>query len=207
MQSENRQEIIPPGDFIPAAERYNLMPSIDRWVIRHALEYMAKMNDEENQAIKLAINLSAKTIGSDGLSEYIQSLISRLKINAGDLCFEVTETAAIDNFEIARALMDELHAIGCLFALDDFGSGLSSFGYLKNLPVDYLKIDGMFVKDMIDEPIHLAMVEAIHRVGHVMGIQTIAEYVEDEAIWNKLNEIGVDYVQGFGVASPSPLLS
>jgi EAL domain-containing protein (putative c-di-GMP-specific phosphodiesterase class I) len=153
------------------------------------------------------INLSGASLCDEMLLGYIREQVRLFGVPPGALCFEITETSAIANLNQATHFIAELHALGCSFALDDFGSGMSSFAYLKNLKVDYLKIDGMFVKDMIDDPIDCAMVEAINRIGQVMGIKTIAEYAESECIIDKLREMGVDYAQGYGVQAPQPLVT
>ena len=138
--------------------------------------------------------------------EFVRNKMIQYNLPPQLFCFEITETSAIANLSTASRFIRELKKMGCLFALDDFGSGLSSFGYLKNLPVDFLKIDGQFVKDIVDDPIDDAMVRSINEIGHVMGMQTIAEFVENEAILNRLKDIGVDFAQGYGVAKPEPLL-
>ncbi len=197
--------IIPPGDFIPAAERYNLMNAIDRWVIDHAFRHLQLFQQNGDKCI-YSINLSGNSLNDEKLSEYIANKIDEYHIRTGQLCFEVTETAAVFNLVKASSIIKALKKIGCSFSLDDFGSGLSSFGYLKNLPVDFLKIDGSFVKDMNSNPMNRAIVEAIHQVGHTLNIRTIAEFVENEAIVTQLREIGVDFAQGYHFSRPEPLL-
>ncbi len=198
--------LIPPGAFIPAAERYNLMPAVDRWVIRTLFTKLAasKANGGPDGELINTVNLSGSSINEEGFLEFIKDQFRQFPILPSMICFEVTETAAISNLTQAAVFIRELKALGCLFALDDFGSGLSSFGYLKNLPVDYLKIDGQFVKDMVDDEIDAAMVASINQIGQVMGMQTIAEFVENDEILAKLAGIGVDYAQGYGIAKPAP---
>jgi EAL domain-containing protein (putative c-di-GMP-specific phosphodiesterase class I) len=201
---DERGEIVPPMAFIPAAERYNLMPQIDRWVTRTALSTMAARRGKARTGETCIINLSGASIGDERFLDFIRAELARTSAPKGSVCFEVTETAAIANLNKATRFITELKALGCLFSLDDFGSGMSSFGYLKHLPVDFLKIDGSFVRDMLTDPIDNAMVEAINQIGHVMGKRTIAEYVEHEGILVRLREIGVDYAQGFGISMPKP---
>jgi diguanylate cyclase (GGDEF)-like protein/PAS domain S-box-containing protein len=198
-------KVVPPMAFIPAAERYGLMPELDRWVIRTAFANYAACVESGNPTPAYAINLSGASLGDDHLLDYILAQFERHAIPPQRICFEITETSAIANLNHAVTLIQRLKAIGCRFSLDDFGSGMSSFGYLKHLPVDYLKIDGSFVKDMIDDPIDFAMVESINNIGHVMGIRTIAEFVENDEILAALNRIGVDFAQGYGIAKPVPL--
>jgi diguanylate cyclase (GGDEF)-like protein/PAS domain S-box-containing protein len=200
--------LIPPGTFLPAAERYGLMPVIDRWVIRTLFAAVSESLGDaagSNPPRLFSVNLSGASLNDEYFPEFLRDQISRYRIPPAALCFEITETVAISNLERVRQFMLELKQAGCRFSLDDFGSGMSSFAYLKDLPVDYLKIDGMFVKNMVQNPIDLAMVEAINRIGHVMGIQTIAEFVEDEAILEKLHILGVNYAQGYWVGMPAPL--
>ncbi|MGD8568663.1 MAG: EAL domain-containing protein [Gammaproteobacteria bacterium] len=193
-----------PQTFIPAAERYGMMVAIDRWVIDAAFRrYMELFDDMEN--VKIAINLSGNSLADSSLLPYVQQNIYESGIPAHNVCFEITETAAIGNLEQAQIFINELKGLGCEFALDDFGSGLSSFGYLKNLPVDYLKIDGSFVQDMIKDRTNQAMVSAINEVGHIMGIKTIAECVENPAVVDQLKRLGVDYAQGYAISSPMPI--
>jgi len=195
-------DLVLPGSFISAAERYGLMPDIDRWVIEHA--FMA-MRDMPSRLPAIAINLSGLSLTRAGMPEFIIECQERYGVDPARVCLEVTETAAIANLSHAIAFLAGLQARGFKFALDDFGSGLSSFGYLKNLPVDFLKIDGGFVRDMCTDPIDRAMVHAINEIGHTMGIRTIAEYVEDGRTLAALRDIGVDYAQGHHLASPAPL--
>jgi diguanylate cyclase (GGDEF)-like protein/PAS domain S-box-containing protein len=204
---DERGELVPPMAFIPAAERYNLMPTIDRWVIRTAFSTLAQLRDVGNgESIDMcSINISGASLVDEGsLMEFVIEQFGRFGIPHKIVCFEITETAAIANLTKAERFIQELRALGCRFSLDDFGSGMSSFAYLKRLQVDFLKIDGAFVKDMAKDPIDSAMVEAINHIGHVMGKLTIAEFVENEEILIQLRRIGVDYAQGYGIAKPVP---
>jgi diguanylate cyclase (GGDEF)-like protein/PAS domain S-box-containing protein len=195
-------QIIVPGVFIPAAERYNLMTTLDRWVINNTLNWLTA---HKTTPMVCAINLSGHSIGDERFLDFVVKLIKEASVPPNHICFEITETAAIANLTRAIHFIRELKILGCRFSLDDFGSGLSSFAYLKNLPVDYLKIDGGFVKDMDHNDTNCAMVEAINSIGHTMKILTIAEFVENQAILNKLAGIGIDYAQGYGIARPAPL--
>ena len=197
--------LIAPMAFIPAAERYGLMPTLDRWVIRTTFANCAARVLSGEEVGVSAINLSGMSICDEHFLEYVLQQFDLFKVAPNLICFEITETAAIINLASAAGFIRELKNIGCRFSLDDFGSGMSSFAYLKHLSVDYLKIDGAFVKDMLLDPIDCAMVEAINHIGHVMGIQTIAEFVENNQIQEKLREIGVDFAQGYGVEKPHPL--
>ncbi len=199
-----QDEIIPPGAFLPAAERYNLIERIDTWVVEHAISMMSSQSVFVEQVNFISINLSGQSLANAQFMPVVIDLIVESNIDANKICFEVTETAAISNLLAASTFIVALKDLGCRFALDDFGSGLSSFGYLKNLPVDYLKIDGMFVKDMVDDPIDKAMVKSINDIGHVMDMKTIAEFVENDAIMEQLKELGVDYAQGYGIGKPKP---
>ncbi len=199
-------EIILPMAFIPAAERYNMMQSVDRWVIQRCFaDYRKLMNDTPGHpAHVISINLSGHSLCDDKFAKFLEDQFAVFGIPPQRIYFEITETAAITNLSKAVALIEQQKRIGCKFLLDDFGTGLSSFSYLKNLPVDGVKIDGVFVRDMLEDRTDLAMVEAINNIGHVMGLYTVAEYVEDEATFNKLREIGVDYAQGHFVGTPLP---
>ena len=200
-------EIIPPGAFIPAAERFGLMPKIDQWVIRNTLAWMGDQLRQNQQPVFCTINLSGASIGRDDCLQLIQKQLEKRKVPANNICFEITETAAIADPANAGRFITELKRMGCQFALDDFGSGLSSFGYLKQLPVDYLKIDGFFIQDLANNRIDQAMVASINNIGHIMGLKTIAEFVEDAATLDILRQIGVDYVQGYYLSRPEPLES
>ncbi len=202
---DEQGRLIPPGAFIPAAERYNLMPAVDRWVIVHAFACLCRHQEGDETPLRLSINLSGASLNQDDTSEFILQQAAACQLEPCRVCFEITETAAISNLTRAYRLMHDLKAVGFCFALDDFGSGVSSFNYLKNLPVDYLKIDGSFVSDMLNDSVDQAMVEMINQIGHVMGIQTIAEYVESEQILQALIDKGVDFAQGFHLHCPSPM--
>jgi diguanylate cyclase (GGDEF)-like protein/PAS domain S-box-containing protein len=201
-------EIVPPGAFIPAAERYNLMAGIDRWVIREVFKLIAE--NDPSDPIKgtdkiISINLSGDSLSDEGLYDYIISLKHEFAISLKNICFEITETVAISNLVKATTLINELKNHGCRFSLDDFGSGLSSFAYLKNLPVNYIKIDGSFVRDVSRDPIDRAMVVSIQQMGKAMELCTIAEWVEDEETLDALKEIGVNYVQGYHLGRPEAI--
>jgi diguanylate cyclase (GGDEF)-like protein/PAS domain S-box-containing protein len=197
-------KIIPPGSFLPAAERYNLIEQLDRWVIKKAFNYLAENSEFLQQDDFISINLSGLSLARNDFLGFIINQFEKTGINSEKVCLEITETAAISNLGTAMKFISTLKVFGCSFALDDFGSGLSSFGYLKNLPVDYLKIDGMFVKDIVDDPIDFAMVESINTIGQVMGMKTIAEFVENDDIKSMLKDIGVNYAQGYGIDKPKP---
>lgn len=206
MQDEDGK-LVPPGDFIPAAERYGLMPKIDRWVVAQVFRLIKSQYPLlEERGYRFAINLSGGSVNDEDTLLFIGEMMSEYRIPPGMVCFEITETAAIANIASANYFIRTLKQAGCLFSLDDFGSGLSSFAYLKNLPVDYLKIDGAFVRDLADDPVDFAMVQAINQVGQVMGLRTVAEFVENERILERLRVIGVDFAQGYGIARPRPLL-
>ena len=199
-------DIMLPSVFIPVAERYNQMQAIDRWVVKNAFEALNNPDIVPGN-IDLAINLSGQSLSDPRFLEFVEQQIEKKSVPLERICFEITETAAIGNLIHAQRFFSALKPRGCRFALDDFGSGLSSFAYLKALPIDFLKIDGAFVKDMASNPIDYAMVEAIHRIGNVMGIETIAEFVESERILSLLKVIGVNYAQGHCLANPRPLVS
>ncbi|OKH27481.1 EAL domain-containing protein [Chroogloeocystis siderophila] len=203
LKDENGQ-IVPPMAFIPAAERYNLMHLIDRWVISTLFAHLARSQAEENTIY--AVNLSGASINDDSFVDFVQAQFAYYQIPPSSICFEITETLAIANLSQAVGFIQKLKNLGCYFALDDFGSGMSSFAYLKSLPVDYLKIDGSLVKDIVQDAIAYSMVEAISRIATVMELQTIAEFVENEAIQEKLRKLPVDYAQGYGIAKPKPLI-
>ncbi len=197
--------LIGPAEFIPAAERFGLMDDVDRWVINAVIEHMSRRKDKALGAKIYSVNLSGFSLGDPSLADFVIERIERAGIDASLLHFEVTETAAIRHLDSAIEFMQRLKVLGSRFYLDDFGSGLSSFGYLKDLPVDYLKIDGSFVRTMLDDSNSLAMVSTINHLAHSMGLKTVAEYVESDALKQELAQVGVDYIQGYGVARPKPL--
>lgn len=209
MYDEKRAALILPGAFLPAAERYGIMPSFDRWVVRNLFRLLARQAgqgaDPHLGEALYSINLSGATVGDELFLDFVQDRLHEYSVAPHVVCFEITETAAIANLPKAMYFITEMKKIGCRFSLDDFGSGVSSFAYLKNLPVDFLKIDGSFVRDMANDAVSFAMVDAIHHIGHVMGILTIAEWVESEAILLRLRDIGVDYAQGFHLGLPQPM--
>ena len=193
--------IIPPMAFIPAAERYSIMPMIDQWVVHNAFAAISSLGPDCGT---FAINISGASIGDERILEFVREQFRRFVMPPRSICFEITETAAIANFDKAARFFGEMKSLGCLFSLDDFGAGMSSFGYLKHLPVDFIKIDGSFVKDVAHDPVAVAMVRAINDVGHVMGKKTIGEFVDGEVVLRGLREIGVDFAQGNWISPPRP---
>ena len=199
--------IIGPDRFIPAAERYNLMPEVDRWVIQHAFQQFRLQHPpgSHNQAFNtLFINLSASSLSDADLVNFIRKQLEQHAIAPHSFGFEITETAAITDFDNAIKLISALQDLGCKVALDDFGTGMSSFSYLKSLNVDFVKIDGSFVKNMLENEMDCAIVESVNKIGHIAGLQTIAEYVENDAIMQRLSELGIDYAQGWAIHRPEP---
>ena len=196
-------DIVSPSYFLPAAERYNMITLIDEWVVKKSIQWLAARKDK----VLISVNLSGMSLSNKDFLNFVVSKIKLHNINPELLCFEITETAAISHLNTAIHFMNVLKKLGCSFALDDFGSGLSSFSYLTSLPVDYLKIDGTFVMDIDKDPMHYAMVKSINEVGQVMGIKTIAEYAASDSIINSLREVGVDNAQGYAIARPVPLSS
>jgi diguanylate cyclase (GGDEF)-like protein/PAS domain S-box-containing protein len=206
LQDDNG-ELIPPSAFIPAAERYNLASSIDRWVFENTLLWLVANPFIVENLHLCSINLSGQSVGDPKFYQFVQTQLEVSQIPAHKICFEITETSAIADLGNAIAFMKKLGKKGCLFALDDFGNGLSSLGYLKNLPVDILKIDGLFVRDIVDDPIDLALVRSINEIAQLLGKKTVAEYVENHAIFEQLQQLGVDYAQGYGIDKPVLLSS
>lgn len=204
--TDEEGKLILPGSFLPAAERYNLMPAIDRWVVGTVFSrYHELATQFGGGPLTCAVNLSGSTLNAEGFLDFIREQAAANGLPPGAICFEITEAAAINNLRQAAAFMKEIKALGFLFALDDFGTGTSSFGYLKNLPVDYLKIDGSFVEDIERDPLDKAMTETINRIGHIMGMKTVGEFAVTEAVIGELRVMGVDFAQGYGVAEPRPL--
>ena len=201
---DDEGRLIPPGEFLPTAERYDLMPALDRWVIHTALARLAPLLRQDKNRM-CAINLSGQSLGDERMVAFILKEIAVHDIPPATLCFEITETSAISHLGHARELAHKLKAAGCYLALDDFGSGLSSFSYLKELPVDYLKIDGAFVRNIQHEPVDRAIVSSIVQVARAMGKKTVAEYVEDAACLEWVRSLGVDYAQGYCISRPRPL--
>ena len=199
-------QLIGPGSFIPSAERYNLMPMIDRWVIENTLKLLsANISTVISVMERCCINLSGQSLSDERFMTFLVDCIHDAGVPPHLLCFEITETAVIANLNNASNLITKLRKMGCRFALDDFGVGLSSFGYLRNLSVDYLKLDGSFVKNMVNNKTDYEMVRAINQIGHTMNIATIAEFVEDAATLQTVRDLGVDYAQGYVIAKPLPI--
>lgn len=197
--------IIPPGAFLPAAERYHLASRLDRWVVSHVFEIMNSHSADFDSIDTVTINLSGQSIGDQVFHRFISAMILGAQFDVGKLCFEVTETAVITNIDHARKFISEIRDLGIRVALDDFGAGASSFGYLKSLPVNYLKIDGQFIKNILDNPFDIATVRCFVEVARVVGIETIAEFVESAEVLNKISELGVDFAQGYLIHRPEPL--
>ena len=196
--------LIEPMEFLPAAERYGLMKRLDRWVIERTIQRLGAVRDVATMP-RLAVNLSAASLGDGELLGFISSRLREHEVAPHRLGFEVTETAAISELAAAELLLESLRKLGCSIGLDDFGSGMSSFGYLRRLPIDYVKIDGEFVQAMNKDPVKRAIVASMHQIARVMGLRTVAEHVEGDAVLALLREIGVDYAQGFAIGMPAPL--
>ena len=199
---DENEKVILPGSFLPAADRYDLSVKLDRWVFESIYAWMANLPGKRKSLTSCAINLSGHSLSNEEFLHYIVSKLDEGKVPPSNICFEITETVAISRLSNAIRFIEVLKDKGCYFALDDFGSGVSSFGYLKNLPVDFLKIDGMFIRDMTTDPIDLEMVRSINEIGHVMGKKTIAEFVENKDILERLKELGIDYAQGYYLGRP-----
>ncbi|HZX80873.1 MAG TPA: EAL domain-containing protein [Lysobacter sp.] len=198
--------LVPPGAFIPAAERYGMMPAIDRWVVDTALANIDRLHPDGKDLGLVSINLSGATIDDASFIEHILDLIERHGVDPRRLCFEITETLAVRNLAQVSRFMGELRRAGCRISLDDFGVGMSSFGYLKNLPIDIIKIDGSFVQDLVSDTMSQAIVRAVTDIGHQRGLQVVAEWVDSEAILRALREVGVDHAQGFALHRPEPVV-
>ena len=195
----------PPMGFIPAAERYGLMPRIDRWVIARACRELAGLRTRGHDLPTCMINLSGTSVSDPGLADYIAACLAEHGISGAYMGFELTETAAIGNLGNAAQLFARLRELGCPIALDDFGSGMASFAYLKTLPIDFVKIDGGFIRDIRDDPVDFALVEAVQRIGDVLGFKTVAEWVENQEVLDALTRIGIDFAQGFHIHRPVPM--
>ena len=196
---------VPQGAFLPAAERYNLSTSIDRWVVSHALAWFTENHGALERIAACSINLSAQSLTDPKFLNFVCDAFDISPVPAEKFCFDISESTAIANLTDATRLMTTLGKLGCRFALDDFGSGHSSFAYLKTLPVDYLKIDGVYVKGIADDPLAFAIVRSINDIGQVMNKRTIAEFVESEQVAEKVREIGIDFYQGYFIAKPKPI--
>ncbi|HEY6644606.1 EAL domain-containing protein [Povalibacter sp.] len=197
--------IVPPGAFLPSVERYNLSQRLDRWVITAALGWLASNRQRSERIARLFVNLSGDSVGDPLSLEFIRELLRKTHVSAHKIGFDIAETAAIGNLTRANQLIAGLRALGCAFSLDDFGSGVSSFAYLKALSVDFVKIDGLFVGNITTDPVDLETVRSITDIGHVMGKKVVAESVESTAVLDKLRDLGVDYAQGFAVGMPGPI--
>jgi len=205
MIDEKTGDIIAPGAFLPAAERYDLIEKLDRWVVERTFTFFQQHHKVLDELGYCSINLSGRSIGSEDFLRFLQSVFIKTKVPYNKIAFEVTETAAIQNLSFANTFMAQMQSLGCEFFLDDFGAGMSSFAYLKQLPVQKLKIDGLFVRDIYDDAIDHAMVKSINDVGHAVGMETIAEFVETDEVLRLLNQLGVDYVQGYRISKPIAL--
>ncbi|MEB4593572.1 EAL domain-containing protein, partial [Candidatus Thiothrix sp. Deng01] len=203
LYDENNQPV-PPDEFIPAAESYSMMPRLDRWVVSKLLRTLVDITQTTPLPV-FAVNLSGQSLDEPAFLQFVLDEIKAAGVSPGMLCFEITERVAIHNLDLAQHFIETLKGLGCSFSLDDFGTGVSSFGYLKSLSVDYLKIDGSFIKDIANDDVAHAMVRSVNQVGHLMGVKVIAEYVENERVIQILREIGVDYGQGYGISKPIPI--
>jgi EAL domain-containing protein (putative c-di-GMP-specific phosphodiesterase class I) len=203
--SDDAGGLISPSSFMPVAERYHLSAAIDRWVVRNAFEWLTSDSSRLNDISVCSLNLSGGTLCDPQFPPFLLEMRKRYGLPASKLCLEITETAAVDDLTHASRVIGDLRDVGFHFALDDFGSGLCSFSYLKHLQVEYLKIDGSFVRQIDSDPISFAMVRSINEIGQVTGKKTVAEFVENEAIARAVRELGMDFAQGYGIHEPEPL--
>jgi len=205
MRDRQANRLIPPGAFLPTAERYGLNDKLDLWVVSQVLQFIGAQKPEERAARQFWVNLSGASISDRKFSIALIYLVANSGIPEGSINFEITETAAIRKIEDAARLVASLQDLGCKFALDDFGSGLSAFGHLKKLEIDYLKVDGEFIRNITTDPTDHIFVKSIIDIAHAMDIGVVTEFVEDEHILRRVKELGADYAQGFGVHRPEPL--
>jgi Amt family ammonium transporter len=204
---KEKDKLITPDSFIPAAERFGLMPEIDRWVVRNALaqyDRLSKLNST-GKKYRFFINLSGTSLSDSTFFDFVRKQLKKRNIPKGGICFEITETAAIINLTEVVEFVEEIQGEGCNFALDDFGAGLSSFSYLKMIPINFLKIDGSFVQGMTEDKMSHSIVDVINQIGHTVNIRTIAEFVSDEQQKAELANLGIDYAQGYGIHYPQAL--
>ena len=197
--------VLPPGAFMPAAERYGLATAIDQWVIEHYFLWLSNNPQHAKDLMRVSINLSGQSLSDENLYRFIREQIEEFQLPANKLCFEITETAAIYNLADALKFIGELRSLGVTFALDDFGTGMSSFSYLKQLPIELLKIDGSFIKDVLTDQTDASIVKNIVEIGNTLGMKTIAEYVENAEIFEYVKNAGVNYAQGDGICAPIPI--
>jgi len=197
--------LIQPGEFLPAAERFRIMPRVDKWVVGNVIDFLTKNRELVTKAEMISVNLSGKSIGDRNFQNFVHDRVASTAFDRDKLCFEITESESINNIDSSIEFIEKMRQIGIRFSLDDFGTGVSSFSYLKKLPVDYIKIDGQFVENMTKDPVDYATVRSIQDVAKLLGKQTIAEFVEDSEVEDKLRDLGVDYMQGFLRHRPMPL--
>jgi EAL domain-containing protein (putative c-di-GMP-specific phosphodiesterase class I) len=198
--------MVSPGAFIPAAERFGLMPQLDRWVVDTALANFSRLHPSGKPVKLCAINLSGPTFEDDSFADFVLQRLEDYGVSPQRICFEITETAAVSNMARAVEFMQRLRSAGCKFSLDDFGSGMASFGYLKNLPVDFIKIDGSFIRNIETDPVSYSIVRAVTDIGHQLGLQVVAEWVADDRARDLLRGLSVDYAQGFAIHKPEAAL-
>ena len=203
---DNAGAIVPPGAFIPAAERFGLMPQLDRWVVDTTLANFNNLHPSGKPVKLCAINLSGPTFEDETFADFVLQRLELYDVSPKRICFEITETAAMSSMTRAVEFMQRLRSVGCRFSLDDFGSGMASFGYLKNLPVDFLKIDGSFIRNIETDPVSYSIVRAVTDIGHQLGLKVVAEWVADERARDLLRGLSVDYAQGFAIHRPEAAL-
>jgi EAL domain-containing protein (putative c-di-GMP-specific phosphodiesterase class I) len=205
MEGENGQPAAPPVEFIRAAERYRLMPFVDRWVVQTVLSALGRGGLKLAAGRSVAINIAGQTLGDAEFLEFVVECFDHTGASPGDICLEITESSVIANLDHARRFIAVLHGMGCEFALDDFGSGVSSFSTLRTLPIDYLKIDGSFIRNLAVDSVNQAMVAAMIELSRSLNFRIVAEQVEDQSSLDTVRRMGIDFVQGFVIGRPLPL--